>query len=177
MKLGQEEEIQFGYYSPSQHLGRLQDIVRITNDGLGSEAIGRVDGYGAYGTLPLRGRAEFEVKIVNSCGQSFQVGLMKFKKKNASGCIAHHDLHRFCDIFCEHLIHSCDHCEGDNFGLRLSEDGALEFTVNGESQGIAAENVYTRDTDVYAFVDHYDWDNGAATVITKAGEMIVKHLL
>ena len=66
-------------------------------------------------------------------------------------------------------------CEGDRFGLRLSEDGALEFTVNGESLGIAAENVYrnTRNTDVYAVVKH--WDNGTATVITKASGIIVKH--
>ena len=49
MKCGREKEIQFGYYSPSQHLGRSQDIVRITNDGLGSEARGDVHGYGAYG--------------------------------------------------------------------------------------------------------------------------------
>ena len=39
--------------------------------------------------------------------------------------------------------------EGDCVGLHLSQDGVLEFTVNGESQSIAAENIYTRDTDVY----------------------------
>ena len=206
MKLGQEEEIQFGYYSPSQHLGRLQDIVRITNDGLGSESIGRVYGYGAYGTLPLRGRAEFEVKIVKSHRSSFTIGLMKFKKKNASDCIAHHDLRRFWDMcmwsFSKQLESFCRRCtprktsseqdsyrygyvnldnlcEGDHFGVSLSEDGVLEFTVNGESQGIAAENVYARDTDVYAFVDHWNiYGNygGAATVITKAGGMIIKSL-
>ena len=61
------------------------------------------------------------------------------------------------------------------FGLCLSGDGVLEFTVNGESQGIEAENTYTRDTDVYAFVDHC-WSDDTATVITKAGGMILKHL-
>ena len=58
--------------------------------------------------------------------------------------------------------------EGDCVGLHLSQDGVLEFTVNGESQGIAAKNIYTRDTDVYAVVDHHGCC--VATVITKAGE-------
>ena len=65
MKLGQEEEIQFGYHSPS-HFARSQDYIKITDDGLGSEAIGNVWGCCAYGAFPLRGRAEFEVKIVKS---------------------------------------------------------------------------------------------------------------
>ena len=61
-----------------------------------------------------------------------------------------------------------DLCERDCAGLRISQDGVLEFTVNGESQGIAAENIYTRDTDVYAVVNH---DGSCfATVVTKAGE-------
>ena len=58
--------------------------------------------------------------------------------------------------------------EGDCVGLRLSQDGVLEFFVNGESQGIAAKNIYTRNSDVYAVVDHYG--QCFATVITKAGE-------
>ena len=185
MKLG---KIQFGYHSPSQHLGHLQDYIRITNDGLGSEAIGRVWCYGAYGALPLRGRAEFEVEIVKSRAPSFQIGLMKVEKKNAPECIAHYDLHRFCDIkLCRchsnRLLEAFNFtgrnnpnrylCEGDRFGLHLSEDGVLEFTVNGESQGIAAENVYTSDTDVYVVVNHFF--NSVATAITKAGGSIVKH--
>jgi hypothetical protein len=178
-KLG---KIQFGYYSPSQHHGDLQDYIRITNDGLGSEAIGHVCGYGVYGTLPLRGRAEFEVEIVQSRAPSFDIGLMRFKKKNAPECIAHYDLRRLCgkklcryhyDEKEQNNFSGCKHhnlCKGDRFGLCLSEDGALEFTVNGEGQGIAAENVYSRHTDVYVVVHHNF--NSAATAITKAGEMI-----
>ena len=60
-------------------------------------------------------------------------------------------------------------CEGDCLDICLSEDGVLEFTVNGESQGIEAGNT------VYAFVDHC-WSDDAATVITKACGMILKHL-
>ena len=40
--------------------------------------------------------------------------------------------------------------------------------MNGESQGIAAKNIHTRDADVYAVVDHFG--QCVATVITKAGE-------
>ena len=60
--------------------------------------------------------------------------------------------------------------EGDCVGLLLSEDGVLEFTVNGKSQGIAAENIYTRNRfrDIYAYVGHW---NAVATKITKAGKM------
>ena len=61
--------------------------------------------------------------------------------------------------------------EGDCVGLCLSQDGVLEFTVNGESQGVVAKNIYTRDSDVYAVVDHYG--SCVATVITKAGELHV----
>ena len=39
--------------------------------------------------------------------------------------------------------------------------------MNGESQGIAAENVYTSDTDVYAVVDHCS-DGGFGTRITRS---------
>ena len=179
-KLG---KIQFGYYSPSQHHGDLQDYIRITNDGLGSEAIGRVCGYSVYGTLPLRGRAEFEVEIVQSRAPSFEIGLMKFEKENAPESIAHYDLHPFCGIKSHRHHHDGKElvfdfpgrnhrnlCEGDRFGLRLSEDGVLEFTVNGDGQGVAAENVYSRDTDVYVVMYHNF--NSAATAITKAGEII-----
>ena len=60
--------------------------------------------------------------------------------------------------------------EGDRAGLRISEDGVLEFTINGESQGIATHNAYFRDFDVYVVVEHH---YAVATVITKAGEMII----
>ena len=59
--------------------------------------------------------------------------------------------------------------EGDRAGFRISDNGVLEFTVNGKSQGIAAENVYFRNFKVYAIVEHR---YGVATVITKAGEKI-----
>ena len=61
--------------------------------------------------------------------------------------------------------------QGDRVGLYISRDGVLEFTVNGESQGIAAKNVYTRDTDIYAVVDHRG--NCVATTITKSGNLFI----
>ena len=66
--------------------------------------------------------------------------------------------------------------EGDCVGLHLSQGGVLKFTVNGESQGIAAKNIYTRDTDVYAVVDHYGHCIATVTVVTKAGECHSSHI-
>ena len=72
------EPNKFGY----QYHSQCSDI-RITNDGLVAEAAGKHSGGLAHSALPLRGRAEFEMRIVKfPCG----IGLRKFKKKNASGC-------------------------------------------------------------------------------------------
>ena len=62
--------------------------------------------------------------------------------------------------------------EGDTVGLHLSHNGVLEFFVNGENQGIAAKNMYTRNTDIYAVANHRG--QCVATVITKASEY--KHI-
>ncbi len=43
---------------------------------------------------------------------------------------------------------------GDRVGLKLSCDGELEFTVNGQEQGVAAKGVYLSGYEVYAVVDH-----------------------
>ena len=186
------EDIQFGYHSAS---GKQ---IKITNDGLGAERMNpyRVPGNGvAYGAHPLKGIATFEVKIVSygtGWGNSLQFGVMRCKKgvPIESGPSIPDD-----------SVYAADHCvwddqrlfnnlvtpkeesgygyvnlndlrEGDCVGLCLSQDGVLEFFVNGESQGIAAKNIYTRNSDVYAVVDHYG--QCVATVITKAGECLVR---
>ena len=56
--------------------------------------------------------------------------------------------------------------KGDRLGMRLSEDGVLVFFVNGKPQGVAAEEVYRNDLDVYPVVDHYG--NCIATRIVRA---------
>ena len=184
------EDVQFGYHSASG------EQIRITSNGLGARRMKPdsvpYDGV-VYGAFPLRGRAEFEVKITiyKSLGwnSSLGLGVMRCKKdvKVASGpdipgdsySAKNHCMwanHQLCnklvsDTISEEIEYGCidldDLREGDHVGLCLSEDGVLEFTVNGESQGIAAENIYIRDTDVYAVVDHYG--QCVATVITKAG--------
>ena len=56
------KDIQFSYHSAS---GKQ---IRITNDGLGAERMNPDTKYWdgvAYGALPLKGLAEFEVKIVS----------------------------------------------------------------------------------------------------------------
>ena len=147
----------------------------------------------AYGAHPLKGRAEFEVKIVSYGGEqseSIGFGVMRCKKgvpikssdipDNLYAAVNHFVWidHRLCDYLLTvtdidkgpdyGFVDLNDLREGDCVGLNLSQDGVLEFTVNGESQGTAATNIYDRNTDVYAVVEH--WNKCIATVITKAGE-------
>ena len=190
----QNKDIQFGYHSAAgKH-------IRITNNGLGAERMNPEDEfrYGvAYGAQPLKGLAEFEVKMMTygaNWFNSLQFGLRKCKKAvpiesgpfipEDSYCAEYH-----CVWSGQRLSNNLvtpgeesdygyvdldDLREGDCVGLRLSQGGVLEFTVNGESQGIATKNIYTRDTDVYAVVDHYG--HCVATVITKAGECYSSHI-
>ena len=183
------EDIQFGYHSVS---GKR---IRFTNDGLEAKRVypdAMFDSGIAYGAHPLKGMARFEVMIV-SYGEgrgwlsSIQLGVMRCKKGvpiiesdlsipfDSYGAVSH------C-VWCGQLLYNNfvtpeesnygsvdlhDLREGDRVGLCLSQDGVLEFFVNGESQGIAANNIYTRSSDVYACVDHIG--SCYATVITKAG--------
>ena len=187
------KDIQFGYHSASG------EKIKITNSGLGAERMDpdyQFSGGVAYGALPLKGLAEFEVKIISSgahCLTSLQLGVMRYYKKGVpiesgpsipedSYNAKHHCVWTEQKLY-NNLITPAEESdygyvdlddlhEGDTAGLRLSHDGVLEFFVNGENQGIAVKNVYTRDTDVYAIVDHHD--QCVATVITKAGEC--KHI-
>ena len=184
------KDIQFGYHSASgKH-------IRITDDGLGAERMNpdrMIKNGVAYGAQPLKGRTEFEVEIVSygaGWGRSLGFGVMRCKKgvpikssdipdrpyiavnhfvwtnyRLCNNLLTVTDIDKWSDYGYVDLE---DLREGDCVGLHLSEDGVLEFTVNGESQGTAATNVYNRNTDVYAVVDH--WGDCVATVITKAGE-------
>jgi hypothetical protein len=182
------KDIQFGYHSASgKH-------IRITNNRLGAERMNPEDEYDdgvAYGAQPLKGLAKFEVKIMTygtKWHNSLQLGVVRTKRgtaiksgpgipKESKGANNHFMWanQRLSNNLVTPRVDSdygyvdlYDLREGDCVGLHLSQDGVLEFTVNGESQGIAAKNIYTRDTDVYAVADHRG--QCIATVITKAGE-------
>ena len=182
------EDIQFGYHIASG------EQIRITNDGLGAERMdpdGVFDNGVAYGAHPLKGTAEFHVNIVSygtRWSGSLGLGVMRCKKgvsieSDPSIPSDPYDAANHCVWGGQWLYNNLvtpreesdygyvdleDLREGDCVGLRQSQDGVLEFFVNGESQGIAAKNIYTRNSDVYAVVDHYG--QCVATVITKAGE-------
>ena len=187
-ELTTNKDIQFDYHSASgKHL-------RITNNGLGAERMNPNHTYKngvAYGAQPLKGLAEFEVKIVTYGADwpfSIQVGAMRRLKgipiepgpsiPEDSYNAEHHCVWAGQRLFNNFVIPReksdygyvdlRDLREGDYLGLSLSQDGVLEFFVNGESQGIAAKNIYTKDTDMYTIVDHCG--KCVATVITKAGE-------
>ena len=176
----------FGYFRAS---GRQ---IKLTSNGLGAERMdpARVPDNGVvYGAHRLKGRAEFEVKIVAHntgwSGKSIQFGVMRCKKgiPIESGPSIYSKSQRV--LWVDHQLYNSiatpsgkpteygyinlsDLRVEDCVGLCLSKDGVLEFTVNGESQGIAAKKVYSRNSDVYAVVDHYG--SCVATDITKAGE-------
>ena len=190
----QNKDIQFGYHSAA---GKN---IRITNNGLGAEKMNPKRAYNngvAYGAQPLRGVAEFEVKIViygAKWSGSLALGIRRCKKdvpiESGSGIPKDAYNAEYHYVWTDQTLYNnpvtpgeyhdygyvClyDLREGDCVGLRLSQGGVLEFTVNGESQGIAAKNINTRDTDVYAVVDHYG--HCVATVITKAGECYSSHI-
>ena len=184
MKFVPSENIQFGYHSTAG------EKISLNNDGLGAEVYKNGVAFGAH---PLKGRAEFEVKIVKIGLRGMQslwpfgveFGVIRCKK-SASGPI--HSIDNDQRVwFCQrqrlynNLIEDSETsdygyvdlrylCEGDRVGVRLSQDGVLEFFVDGESQGIAARDVYTRNSDVYAvFLNCYP--EHVTTVITKAGEI------
>ena len=187
------KNIQFGYHNATG------TQIRLTNNGLGAERMNPKDQCEngvAYSARSLKGRAEFEVRIMSYTAQwtlPLQFGVMRCRKGVAikSGPNIPSDSHRatnHCIWFQERLhnnlvTHNSDEPylpvygnvnlddlrEGDCVGLCLSQGGVLEFTVNGESQGVVAKNIYTRNTDVYAVVDHYG--SCVATVVTKAGEL------
>ena len=182
------KDIQFGYHSASG------EQIRINNDGLRAERMDpdRVADNGvAYGAHPLKGMAEFEIKIVSyetKWTWSLGLGVMRCEKgvpiepgpsiPTTPQYAANHCVWIDTELYNNIVTPSekseygyvdlNDLHEGDYVGLRLSQDGVLEFFVNGESQGIAAKNIYTRSSDVYVVVDHFS--DCVATVITKAGE-------
>ena len=186
-------DIQFGYHSA------LGKNIRITNNGLGAKRMDPEVEYNdgvAYGAQPLKGLSEFEVKMVTYGAKwtgSILVGVMQCEKDvpiESGPGIPVESYNADCHFvwaqqkLSNNLVNPGERSdygyvdlrdlrEGDFVGLCLSQDGVLEFTVNGESQGIAATNIYTRDTDVYAVVDHRG--SCIATVITKAGECYSSH--
>ena len=85
MKLESNENIQFGYQGT---LYRPQSAALIiTSDGLGAEGAGIDDSCEAYGAHPLKGRAEFEVKITKICRTitCFDIGVVFVSKYRKDG--------------------------------------------------------------------------------------------
>lgn len=147
----------------------------------------------AYGARPLKGTSEFEVTLTDygtGWSGTLKLGIAKFK---AGQSIQVSKIPRYSPEGSNHCVWSSDKIhnrmqpnhhnaqekqyglknldelrEGDSLGLRLSSDGSLAFFVNGECQGVAAENVYEKGHDIFPVVDHYA--NCKATVITRAGK-------
>jgi hypothetical protein len=170
--------------------------VRITNDGLGAEHAHDADqgwanyeSHEVYGARPLKGEAEFEVKITKLVGPvtGFSFGVVLVSKHEEKGSRHYFDevsIHPtitslgkqlYSTLGCEKWstygqIYGRDLRVGDHVGLILSEYGTLEFTLNGLSQGIAAINIYSlpENSNIYACVGLWN----VAVEITKAGKTI-----
>ena len=109
LKLGQDEEIQFGYFSPSPSL--VIPIMPCRRGGVFS--------YSTFGALPLRGRAKFEVKIVKTLKHFASIGLMKVKK-NASDCITPRKTSSEQGRYYTYYWHNLnDIHEGDHYGVKM----------------------------------------------------------
>ncbi len=147
----------------------------------------------AYGAKPLLGTSEFEVEVTDYNDEgvgSLHLGVFR--------CVAGTDLKSvaipstvdtwrtpgYClwgsGRVCNNLdggevkpydrVHLDSLRTGDQVGLRLSVDGALAFTVNGELQGVAATGVYRNGYDVYAVVEHYGPHRATRIVRSLLGE-------
>ena len=194
------ETIQFGYHKECSHQVTISedDLKAEKRDPTIDYAHGLV-----YGSKILQGTVEFEVKIVSYCAYwilsddedsiSLKLGVMRCKSGTDldSGnypiprCSLDGPNH--C-VWSSNRIHNrikgylqtpygkenLDNLrEGDCVGLRLTSDGVLVFFVNGQSQGVAAENVYEKGYDVYPVVDHFA--NCKSTAITRAGRLEIQH--
>ena len=181
------EDVHFGYHSAT---GKC---IRIFSNGLGAKRTKptEVAYHGvAYGAHPLKGVAKFEVEIISYLTGwriSLGIGVMRCEKgvpiesipTDSYGAVNHciwsgktlYNKLGARKVSDYGYIDLDDLQKGDRVGLRLSQDGVLEFFVNGESQGTAAKNIYTGNTDVYVVVDHRC--NCVATVITKSGKAII----
>ena len=164
--------IQFGYHNVCG-----KDMV-IADNSRGAKRRGIYFCHGVvYSALPLNNTAEFEVVLKSNgvarykTGQGIQVDKISFDS-------IHH-----CVWNCEYTVynnlgpyptqrwygtHKLYLNEGERVGLRLNHDGKLLFFLNGVSHGVAAKNVYKEGYDVYAVVEHVQFDN-CVTAITRAG--------
>ena len=183
-----EDTVQFGYHQISS------PQIKITQNGKAAEKRDPESQYAhgvAYGARPLRGTAEFEVRIASyGTGWSGTLKLGVMRALRDMPLVGGPCIPRYSPEGVDHCVWSSDKIhnrlntpavestytgainlddlrEGDRVGLRLSNDGVLVFFVNGKSQGVAAENIYDKEFDVYAVVDHYA--NCKSTVITRAG--------
>lgn len=186
--------VQFGFHNV------CSDQVRITENGMRAEKKdpGLHYAHGVvYSAMPLKGTAEFEVTMTDyGTGWSGTLKLGVAKYKSGRG-VQVSRIPRYSPEAANHCVWSSDKIhnrlksnqngvqekqygfrdldglrEGDRLGLRLSHDGKLVFFVNGQSQGLAADEVYEGGHDVYVVVDHYA--NCKATVITRAGRSLGK---
>ena len=189
-----EGDVQFGYH----------DEVYGTNIELSGEkcnTVNRKDKYSpengvTYSALPVTGRVEFELEVVNLEPNkgSMSLGVMRVTK---GFHLSEHKLIRKLRGFANSCIWNTGKVyntlenpqsghisrgygyvdlasleKGDRVGLQISPyDGSLSFYFNQKHQGFAAKGMYDDQYDLYVMVEHTGGCIG--TKITRAGTCIV----
>lgn len=176
MTFSLDKDIRFGFHR------KARENVFVSQNTHRAMIVDQARGVGvAYTARPLRGAAEFEVRLLEYAGGirgSLKMGLMRRKATGRASSlnIPRPSEHRdnscmwFMSTFkgktefqnnfgAVHLlryygmVNLCDLREGDHMGLQVSAEGDLSFFVNGVSQGLAATQVYAEGLDVYCFLE------------------------
>lgn len=182
-----KKEVQFGFHPV------CSSQIQIAENGTEADKKDPSSHYAygvAYGARPLRGTTEFEVEVTSYgtvWSGTLKLGVMRWKKGRP---LTAKDVPRYSPEGTDYCVWSAnkihnrlsgqwgpvekiygkttldDLRENDRLGFRLTHDGSLIFFVNGESNGIAAKEVYQPGYDVYPVIDHYA--NCKATRIVRA---------
>ena len=190
------EEIQFGYHDEVKPYGTNTELSGEKCTVARRKETDQSENGIIYGGLPLRGTAEFEIKLTNVKPDkgSMSIGVIRVKKGLA---LFKHKIVRKSRGFVgsciwntgkiynalglsdsELKVHSYGYKDlgglrkGDHVGLQLSSyDGSLSFFINGHHQGFAAKGVYDdTKSDIYVVVEHTGGCCG--TEITRAGKLL-----
>ena len=187
-----DEAVTFGY---SRVCG---SGMTISKDGLSARKIDPLQNYAygvVYGEKRLSGATEFEVEIVQydnswSWAGNIKIGLVRVEEKKE---LSFSDTPRYSPsaqghyVWCSDkiydnfqpinhesmygMINLDDLRAGKRVGLRIDNNGNLSFLVDGRSQGIAHENVFSKGYKLYVLVDHYA--RCVETRITRASEFLI----
>lgn len=151
--------------------------IKLTNDNRTATRLESAKFYDngvVYSALPLSGHSKFIVEVLEhgaSWSGSFKLGIIlvsrdvfgegfrppRYSPSTPQSWVwSSCSLHVGADIKISYGRVNLENIKkGDRIGMVVSSEGQLNFMVNEEPQGIAANRLYNTDDLVYGFVDHY----------------------